>query len=122
MDAGLLSKELSDRDKQFMTIWEKNPLPSAYISFLEPGARLQLKGHLPTTNKDTINSYIAGLDKTLIWETSGSGAAGSGDLGYTYGLLRIHNTPKMRKGHYARIWKKRSGDSWKIELEMMNLD
>ena len=122
VNTGFLSKELSDRDKQILAIWEKSPLPSTYISFLERDARIQLKGHLPTTNKDTINSFINSFDKTLIWETSGSGAASSGDLGYTYGLLKILGAPKVRKGHYVRIWKKLSGDSWKIELEMMNFD
>jgi ketosteroid isomerase-like protein len=89
---------------------------------MEPNARLQLKGHLPTTNTDTINSLITRLNKTLIWESTGSGAAGSGDLGYTYGLLRMPGTPDGTKGHYVRIWKKLPGDNWKIELEMMNFD
>jgi ketosteroid isomerase-like protein len=122
INAGLLSKEISDREKQILAIWNKSPLPSTYISFLEPNARLQMKGHLPTTDTDTIKALITGLDKTLIWETTGSGAASSGDLGFTYGLLRIDGTPGVTKGHYVRIWKKLSGDNWKIELEMMNFD
>jgi ketosteroid isomerase-like protein len=122
MDVGILSKELSDKDKQILENWKKSPVPSTYISFLEPDARMQLNGHLPTTNKDSINSFITSLDKTLIWDTSGSGAARSGDLGYTYGLLRVQGTAAVKKGHYVRIWKKLSGDSWKIELEMINFD
>jgi ketosteroid isomerase-like protein len=122
MNAGLLSKEISDREKQILAIWNKSPLPSTYISFLEPNARLQMKGHLPTTDTDTIKSLITSLDKSLIWETTGSGSACSGDIGFTYGLLRIDGTPGVTKGHYVRIWKKLSGDNWKIELEMMNFD
>lgn len=122
INSGYSSKELSEWDNQILSIWKKSPLPSTYISFLEPNARLQMKGHLPTTNTDTINSLITRLDKTLIWESTGSGAASSGDLGYTYGLLRIQGTPNRTKGHYVRIWKKLPGDNWKIELEMMNFD
>jgi ketosteroid isomerase-like protein len=122
MNTGLLSEQLSDRDKQFLAIWEKSPYPSTYLLYLETNARIQMKGHLPTINKDSINLFISNLDKTLIWETSGSGAASSGDLGYTYGLLRIQGTPIKRNGHYVRIWRRLSGDSWKIEMEMINLD
>lgn len=118
----LLNKELCDRENQFLSAWEKTPLPASYLSYLDPVARMQLKGHLPSTNADTINSFISGFDKKLIWETVGSGAATSGDLGFTYGLLQIRDSQPVTKGHYVRIWKKLPGNSWKIALEMMNLD
>lgn len=121
-DPGLLSEALSEREKQFLTEWEKSPISSTYISFLEPNARMQLKGHLPTINTDTINSFISGFDKKLIWETAGSGAATSGDLGYTYGLLQIRDPQPVTKGHYVRIWKKLPGTDWRIIFEMINPD
>jgi ketosteroid isomerase-like protein len=122
LNVDFLSKELFDRDKQILALWEKSPLPSTYTSFFGSNARLQMNGHLPTTNADTINSLITRMDKALIWETTGSGVASSGDLGYTYGLLRIKGTSSGTKGHYVRIWKKLPGDIWKIELEMTNLE
>jgi ketosteroid isomerase-like protein len=118
----LLCKELCDREKQFLAAWEKTPLPSVYNSFLQPNARMQLKGHLPTISADTINEFISGFDKKLIWETTGSGAAVSGDLGYTYGLLQIRDPQAVTKGHYVRIWKKLPGADWRIILEMINPD
>lgn len=118
----LLNKELYERERQFVTIWEKAPLPSSYNSFLAAGARVQLKGHMPTTNADTINSFISGFNKKLTWETAGSGAATSGDLGFTYGLLLVRDSQPVTKGHYVRIWKKQPGADWKIILEMINPD
>jgi ketosteroid isomerase-like protein len=118
----LLNKELFDREKQFLSVWEKSPVPSSYNSFREQNARMQLNGHLPTTNADTINSFISGFDKKLIWETAGSGAATSGDLGFTYGLLQSRDPQPVTKGHYVRIWRKQSGADWKIILEMINPD
>jgi ketosteroid isomerase-like protein len=106
MNIELLCKELLDRDGQF----------------LEPDARLQLNGHLPTTNKDTINVLIAKLDKTLVWKSAGAGAATSGDMGFTYGTLVTPGTPAVTKGHYVRIWRKRPGTNWNIEMEMMNIE
>jgi ketosteroid isomerase-like protein len=121
MNIELLGKELLDRDGQFFIEWKKRPLPSTFISFLEPFARLQLNGHLPTTNKDTINVWIAKLDKTLVWLSAGAGAATSGDMGFTYGTLVTQGTPAVIKGHYVRIWRKRPGANWNIEMEMMNI-
>jgi ketosteroid isomerase-like protein len=121
-DEVILNKELIEREKQFLSVWENSPLPSSYNSFLAPNARMQLKRHLPSTNADTISALISGFDKKLLWETAGSGAASSGDLGFTYGLLQIRSSQPAKKGHYVRIWKKLPGESWKIVLEMMNLD
>jgi ketosteroid isomerase-like protein len=83
---------------------------------------MQFSGHLPTTNADTIITLIAHFDKNLTWKSSGSGAATSGDMGFTYGLLGIPGNPEVIKGHYVRIWKKQAGANWKIVLEMINLN
>ena len=122
MDAGSLSRELLEREKQFLTKWKNSPLASTYSSFLASNARMQLNGHLPTTNTDTIDVWIAHLDKTIEWKSSGAGAATSGDLGFTYGILEIPDTPIATKGQYVRIWRKQSGNDWKIVLEMLNID
>jgi ketosteroid isomerase-like protein len=118
----LSCKELLDREKQILEGWERSPLPSTYTEFLSPNVRIQFSGHLPTINVDTINSLIAHFDKNLTWKSSGSGAATSGDMGFTYGLLEIPGKPEVIKGHYVRIWKRQPGADWKIVLEMMNLN
>jgi ketosteroid isomerase-like protein len=114
--------ELLDRELQILTEWKSNPLPATYISFLSPNVRMQLNGHLPTTNTDSIKTWIAQLGKTLIWTPSGRGAASSGDIGFTYGYLEIAGYVQGSKGHYVRIWRKQSGGKWKIILEMVNID
>jgi ketosteroid isomerase-like protein len=114
--------ELSDREEQFLAAWKSNPLPATYASFLAPHARMQRNGHLPTTNADTINVWIVQLHKNLKWSTMGSGAANSGDLGFTYGLLEVRDNPKGSTGHYVRIWKKQPHGRWDIVLEMLNMD
>jgi ketosteroid isomerase-like protein len=115
-------KELLDREKQILTEWQKSRVISTYTSFLAPNARIQFNKHLPTTNPDTINVRIAHLDKTLIWKSVGVGAATSGDMGYTYGILVNSGIPDLTKGHYVRIWKKQPGANWNIVLEMINID
>jgi ketosteroid isomerase-like protein len=116
----LLRKELMDRESQFTAEWGKNPEAATYMSFLAGEARLQLSGHLPATNTDTITVQISGLAKRMVWKPVGAGAASSGDLGFTYGLLEISGASVLTKGHYVRIWKKLNGADWKIILEMIN--
>jgi ketosteroid isomerase-like protein len=81
---------------------------------------MQHEGHSPTTNPDTINTLISQLHESFTWETAGSGAASSGDLGFTYGLFETKNNPKGTNGNYIRIWKKQPTEKWKIIIEMMN--
>jgi len=118
----LSCRELLDREYQLLMEWQKKPLPSTYSSFLYPNARIQGNGYLPSTNSDTINFRISRFDKTLVWKPVGAGAASSGDMGFTYGLLQIQSNPEVIKGHYVRIWKKRPGDNWRIVLDMINMD
>lgn len=117
MNVPQLIKELLDRDNQYETDWKNNP--STFTSFLAQDARIQLSGHLPTTNADTIKTWVNKLDRSLTWQPVGAGAASSGDIGFTYGLITTQNN-EVVKGHYVLIWKKRPGSSWQIVLEMMN--
>jgi ketosteroid isomerase-like protein len=121
LNIDLLCKELYDQEDRIMQLWKKNPLPSTYALFLAPDVRLQLNGHLPSVNRDTINTWISRLPETIAWKISGAGAASSGDMAFTYGIMETYD-PVVSKGHYVRIWKKNAGDSWKIVLEMMSID
>jgi ketosteroid isomerase-like protein len=122
IDVKLSCKELLQRDQQFFAEWNRGFLTSTYKSFLAPEARIQLNGHLPSVNPDTINAWISHFDKKLTWKPVGAGAATSGDLGFTYGLLGVSGDSGATKGHYVRIWRKQPGTDWKIILEMMNIN
>ncbi len=93
-DAEISKKELLERDKLFQKEWEENP--SAFTSFLVPGGRIQLSGHLPTTNSDTIRTWVNKLDKSMVWQPAGAGAASSGDLGFTYGVMKTPNSDLIK--------------------------
>jgi hypothetical protein len=117
MNVQQLTTELLDRDNQYEAEWKKNPV--TFTSFLAPDARIQLGGHLPTTNADSIKSWVSQLDRSLTWQPVGAGVASSGDMGFTYGLITTQKNEAV-KGHYVLIWKKRHGSSWQIVLEMIN--
>ena len=114
--------EISDRENGFLARWKEHPVPLTYMTFLSPGARMQLDGHLPATSVDTIMTWIADSGKLSAWRTTGSGAARSGDLGYTYGYFESAGAQPEITGHYVRIWKRQPDKSWLIILEMRNFE
>jgi ketosteroid isomerase-like protein len=122
VDNNSVCRELITREEQSLSLWKNNPVPSTYSSFLAPNVRMQKNGHLPSTNPDTIKVWITQIDKTLRWNPSGSGAASSGDMGFTYGVLESNANQARTKGHYVRIWRKQSDSKWYIILEMMSMD
>lgn len=101
---------------RLLEIWKQSPTVQAYTSFFENDTRVMRNGHLPSIDRDTINSWISSLPESLSWKTSGSGASRSGDLGFTYGYL------ENPAGHYVRIWQKSSSGQWKVLIEMMNFN
>lgn len=119
-NAQQLTKELLEMEIIFQKEWKKSPLPATFCSFLSPSSRMQINGHLPSTNTDSIKIWISKFDKNIKWQASGAGAATSGDMGYTYGIMSREDKSALIKGHYVRIWKKKPGRDWKIVLEMLN--
>jgi ketosteroid isomerase-like protein len=117
-----VSAELLEREKQILGIWKNNPVPSTYASFLGADARIQMGGELPKIKRDSINTWLLKLNKSLSWTSVGSNVAASGDMGFTYGLFETHNVNSTSSGHYVRIWKKQSDGRWLITLEMMDTD
>jgi ketosteroid isomerase-like protein len=114
--------DLTETENQMLITWKNNPHPSSYKSFLAVNARLQYDGHLPSASFDTINKFLTSMDKTLLWKTTGSGAAASSDLGFTYGYLFTKMTTGKPSGHYVRIWKKQSDGKWLISIDMLSYD
>ena len=116
------ASELMSREQEIFSKWKRSPSPDTYQAFLEPGARMQTNGHLPSANTDTIRTWISSAGIYLAWRTSGSGASDSGDMGYTYGYLENSLNDNKIIGHYVRIWKKQPGKSWLITLEMRSFE
>jgi ketosteroid isomerase-like protein len=122
VNADAVRKELTGRETRFSREWEKDPSPAIYASYLAPRVRLQREGHAPSSDADSVRAWIAQLPKSLAWTCKGAGAASSGDIGFTYGVLELRDAKKHPLGHYVRIWKKSPGREWSIVLDMLNLE
>lgn len=85
-----------------------------YRQSLSRGSVLHRNGRLPAIGSDSILAVMNSMPGKIEYTMSGSGIAGSGDLGYMYGTTKING----KTDNYLRIWKKESG-GWKIVVEVL---
>lgn len=101
-----------------------------YMSYYADDAVEVPNGHALIRGKAEIAKTMGFLDdkdNRLIWTPVGADIAASGDLGYTYGTYEFHSKDKDGKpvvdyGKYTSIWKQQKDGSWKIVLDMGNVD
>ena len=121
MKAGM--EELLAADRAFAKRAEKGTT-AAYAEALAAESRLHRTGHFPSLGRDAIVAALGNDAEPLTWEPTGGGIAESGDLGYTYGLIkRRENGPQtawVEAEAYMRIWKKQPDGAWKVVLDVSN--
>jgi ketosteroid isomerase-like protein len=116
-------EELLAADRAFAKRAEKGTT-AAYAETLAAESRLHRTGHFPSLGRDAIVAALGKDAEPLTWEPAGGGIAESGDLGYTYGLIRRReNGPQtawVDAEGYLRIWKKQPDGAWKVVLDVTN--
>jgi ketosteroid isomerase-like protein len=87
-----------------------------------PDARFYRNGERPVRGREPamdlmnliLTESIEPVDRER-WDPIGSGVAGSGDLGYTYGYTGVSEEATS----YLRIWRRKPGEEWKIVLDVV---
>ena len=116
--------ELMEVDRSFSRLSEEKGLKVAYIEYLDSNGVMLRPGHMPIDGADAIDYIISRQDTSYIvtWSPSDASIAGSGDLGYTYGVYSVifkgRDTPVL--GTYVTVWKKQQDGSWKFVLDSGN--
>lgn len=62
---------------------------------------------------------------SISWQVSGTSAAASGDLGYSWGTAQItmsgpDGMPMSSQEKYVTIWRKQADGTWKVAVDMFN--
>lgn len=116
--------DMMNADRAFSKMSEEKGLKIAFIEYLDSNGVLLRPGHLPIAGADAIDFLIQLNDTgyTLSWEPRNGSVAGSGDLGYTYGIYALKPTEKdtIIYGTYVSIWKKEKDGKWKYVLDSGN--
>ena len=96
----------------------------ALMEYIDSEGVLLRPNIMPLVGADAIDFISQANDTayTMIWQPKGGNIAGSGELGYTYGIYSI--TPKYKdsimQGTYINIWKKQADGTWKLLLDSGN--
>jgi ketosteroid isomerase-like protein len=101
-----------------------------YLSYYADDAVLVPNGGPLIQGKVNIAQTMGFLDEKenhLTWTPVGADISRSGDLGYTYGTYQFLSKEKDGKpvvdhGKYTSIWKKQVDGSWKVVLDMGNVN
>jgi ketosteroid isomerase-like protein len=89
---------------------------AAYLVHLSADARIMGSPAQPAT---TLAEHSAELDRraaSIAFSPLGGRASRAGDLVYTYGDATWTRDGEARRGHYVRIWQKRS-EGWKLVFD-----
>jgi len=108
------SPELLALDRTFSDEATKN-IGNAYKARIDAGVRFYRKGRFPLEGAAALDRY---LDQYPVnFQPEESMVSGSGDLGFTRGLMNRMDPAGKQTSHYLHIWKKAAGN-WKLAVEV----
>lgn len=114
--------EIIKTDKEFSAASNKLGMKQAFIEYIDDDGILLRPDHAPIVGANAIQ-YLSEQNEstyTLTWEPSAAQVAGSGDLGYSYGIYNLKLRDTTVKGTYVSIWKKQNDGKWKFVLDTGN--
>jgi ketosteroid isomerase-like protein len=95
----------------------------ALIASAADSIRLYRFGTLPIVGKEASLAALSGQPVGISWAPIDAGVSSSLDFGYVYGtgeLLAEDLPPEIpNRVSYVRVWRRRAGGSWKIEVDVV---
>lgn len=110
---------LLDADRAFSAASQAAGFAKAFLDFSAPGVRLYRRSHLPFTTASEVRAALHSNRDAISWSPAGAEVSASGDLGYTYGIVRPAGG-KSETAAYCRVWRKQAGDGWKVVIDVEN--
>ncbi len=114
--------EVLQADKEFSDMSKHIGIKKAYMEYMSDEGVLLRPDFLPITGAAAVD-YISTLteeDYELSWEPKGGMIAGSGELGFTYGVYNLKTKDTVYQGTYTNIWKKKENGPWRYVLNTSN--
>lgn len=124
-DVAAVEKDLLKMEREFLKASTNNTL-DAFAKYSADDIRALREGSYPILGKESVRKALASTSGTLTWEIVGSGAARSGEMGYTYGAYELRRAPagdktaSVERGNYVRVWKKKQDGKWRVVLDLLN--
>ena len=104
-------------DRSFSSASQARGFAKAFQDFAAPGVRLYRRNHFPFVKPDAVRSALESNQAAISWTPSGGDVAASGDLAFTYGLVRSAEGGREIAG-YCRVWRKQPDGAWKVVVDV----
>lgn len=119
-------QQLIDTDRSFSRYSVKHGAAAAFRHYLiEKSVQLPNRS-LPIKGRQSIAAAMEqDSDILLSWEPESGDIAQSQDLGYTWGNYTVtsqNGSKVILTGKYLNIWRKQPNGTWKVEVDMGNLN
>jgi len=112
-DPEIVRSALLAADRALSDTAVKTGRPNALLAAFAEDVRIYRPGVEPFVGRAAAVKASVGLPDKWIWAPRGGGAAASGDLGFTYGTLKVGPD----EFSYFRIWNK-LGEGWTVVLDL----
>ncbi|HCM75997.1 MAG TPA: hypothetical protein DIS90_06420 [Cytophagales bacterium] len=104
--------------EQSYTQWLNETGNSFLPEYFSRECRIHRSGNWPYTSWKVIENIRE--ERQFYFEPVDADVAESGDLGFTYGKVKIESKDgSMEKANYLRVWKREGGANWKIVLDVI---
>ena len=112
------SKEGLTFIEQSYTQWLNETGNSFLPEYFSRDCRIHRTGNWPYTSWKVIESIQE--DRQFYFEPIDADVSESGDMGYTYGRVKIESKDgNMERANYLRVWKREPDTNWKIVLDVI---
>lgn len=121
------AERLLETDRAFSARSLETGAAQAFAQFFdEQGMRLTAAGD-PVVGPEQVRASLAGgADTVLSWEPRYAEVFAPGDWGWTWGDWQLHEPGaggrRLAQGRYINLWKKQRDGTWKVRLDMGNVE
>ncbi len=123
----LEAEELLDADRAFAARSLEAGAPEAFAKFFdEQGLQIGPAGP-PAVGPEQVRARLAqGPANILSWEPRFAEVFAPGAWGWTWGEWQLHEPgaggKRLAQGRYVNIWRKQPDGSWKVRLDLGNVE
>jgi uncharacterized protein (TIGR02246 family) len=125
-----IQQALRDLDAQWSKAAEARDVDKLVSFYADDAIVLPAHASIATTPdaiRTTFKNLLGNPGVALSWKATKVDVAQSGDIAYTTGTYQLtapddSGKPTTDHGKYVAVWKKQTGGSWKVAVDIWNTD
>src|SRR5262252_1870871 len=113
-------KDIDAAERRFSDAAQKAGLAAVLTGWATEDVRYNREGHSPAEGRTASRAALVADSTGVSWTPQGSGAARSGDLGYTYGIRLRNLGANPDSSVYLNVWRRERDGKWRVSLMVDN--